>query len=243
MLTLHVLPRNEEWEYAREFINVSEVLDDDRKEAFLHTLDGLLDEKERGTQRAAELQREKEEDLDRQKREQERNEQDTAEQQQPPSSNHHRRTGSEVDYGIEKSNPNGSTKSPRTPKSALKPSNKAAAAPSSSTPTPSSPANGKQQHAANKRSTAAPGPATQRRASSSLSRLRALASFLLTLIKTTGRSMTTNPLSFLRTLLLALGFMMALGRPDVRERIRRVTGAGWAKVRSTVGMGVKVSYI
>ena len=42
--TLHVLPRNEEWNYARAVINMSETLDEERKEAFLQTLQVLRDQ-------------------------------------------------------------------------------------------------------------------------------------------------------------------------------------------------------
>ena len=52
-----------------------------------------------------------------------------------------------------------------------------------------------------------------------------------------------NPMSFARTLLFLLGLLVALSRQGVRERLRRITGAGWQKVKGTVGMGVKVSYI
>lgn len=41
LYALHILPRNEEWEYAREFINMSKVLDEERREAFLQTLQSL----------------------------------------------------------------------------------------------------------------------------------------------------------------------------------------------------------
>ena len=46
LYTLHVLPRNEEWDYAREFITMSEMLDEERKEAFLLALHSLKEEKE-----------------------------------------------------------------------------------------------------------------------------------------------------------------------------------------------------
>ena len=52
LFTLHVLPRNDEWEYSTEFINLSEVLDEERKDLFLQTLEGLKEEKERGEMRA-----------------------------------------------------------------------------------------------------------------------------------------------------------------------------------------------
>jgi hypothetical protein len=50
-------------------------------------------------------------------------------------------------------------------------------------------------------------------------------------------------MSIVRTLLFVLGILMAMSRQDVRDRVRRITGGAWQKIRSTVGMGVKVSYI
>ncbi|KAJ3532905.1 hypothetical protein NM208_g8222 [Fusarium decemcellulare] len=46
LYTLHVLLRNDEWDYAREFISVSSVLDDERREAFLQALQSLRDEQQ-----------------------------------------------------------------------------------------------------------------------------------------------------------------------------------------------------
>ena len=55
LYTLHILPRNDEWDYAREFINMSEVLDDERKEAFLLALQSLKEEKEDSEKREEKL--------------------------------------------------------------------------------------------------------------------------------------------------------------------------------------------
>ncbi|KAK2879520.1 hypothetical protein FQN49_000794 [Arthroderma sp. PD_2] len=237
IFTLHVLPRNDEWEYAREFINLSEALDDDRKEAFVQTLDDLQEEKERGAQRAAEIQREKEEELERQRQkredeerlraeeEKEKREREQKQKRQQESSggkstSNHRRSSSEVDYGIEKSNPNSAMKT-RVVKPALKKS--PASEPSSAKQTKKSTA-GKSQPLV-------------------LARMRVLANLLVTFMKNLARSLASNPLSYLKSLLVVLGVLMALGRSDVRNRIRQITGAGWQKVRGTIGMGVKVSYI
>ncbi|KAF3483345.1 peroxin 26 [Arthroderma uncinatum] len=240
IFTLHVLPRNDEWEYAREFINLSEALDDDRKEAFIQTLDNLQEEKERGAQRAAEIQQEKEEELERQRkqredeerliaeeeREKQEREQKQKRQQESSSSSggkstsNHKRSSSEVDYGIEKSNPNSAMKT-RVVKPALKKS------------TSSEPSSAKQT----KKST------TGKSQPLLLARMRVLANLLVTFMKNLARSLASNPLSYLKSLLVVLGVLMALGRSDVRNRIRQVTGAGWQKVRGTIGMGVKVSYI
>ncbi len=44
LYTLHVLLRNNEWDYARDFISVNSVLDDERREAFLQALQSLQEE-------------------------------------------------------------------------------------------------------------------------------------------------------------------------------------------------------
>lgn len=58
-----------------------------------------------------------------------------------------------------------------------------------------------------------------------------------------ARHVTTNPLAFLRTILFLLAFAFAFGKRDLRQRIMRLLRQAVDKVRGTVGMGVKVSYI
>ncbi|KAL3473973.1 hypothetical protein BJX99DRAFT_187447 [Aspergillus californicus] len=217
LFTLHVLPRNEEWDYAREFINLNEVLDDERKELCIQTLDGLKEEKEQGKLRAAALQREKDAELERQIQEAERQQLEAAEEEQAAQKSH-KRSGSEVDYGIE---PNGIVKG----KKAEKPGTKNAS--SSRTAGSSSSKNLKKPEK----------PETRARQS------QALATVLRNIVLNFGASISKNPLYFLRTLLFFLGLLFALNRPNIRERIRGIAGSGWQKIRGTVGMGVKVSYI
>ncbi|CEL08792.1 Putative Microbody (Peroxisome) proliferation protein peroxin 26 [Aspergillus calidoustus] len=226
LFTLHVLPRNEEWDYAREFINLSEVLDEERKEVFLQTLDGLKEEKEQGKLRAAALQREKDAELERQIQEAERQKaEDAAAAERAAQQKSHKRSGSEVDYGIEKPHPNGTA---RGKKSADK--NGSSKSGSSSSRTAVSPPSSKNVKKAEK-------PETRARQS------QALATVLRNLVQYLGKSISNNPLWFVRSLLFLLGLIFALNRPNVRERIRKIVGSGWQKVRGTVGMGVKVSYI
>ncbi|KAL1620721.1 hypothetical protein SLS56_009540 [Neofusicoccum ribis] len=137
LYTLHVLPRNGEWDYAREFIGMSEVLDDERKEAFLLALHGLKEEQENA-----------------------------------------------ANYdGSNRNSWNVVAK--------------------------------KLKHVGEKQ---------KRR-------------------KTGGDSLTQNPMAFLRTLLFLLAFALAFGRQDLRDRVKRLLRLAWEKLRRTVGMGVKVSYI
>lgn len=235
LFTLHVLPRNEEWDYAREFIRFSEVLDEERKDVFLQTLEGLKEEKEKGNQRAAELQREKEAELERQMREEEQRRAEAAAAAERLQQNGHKRTSSEVDYGIEKNHPNGVTKS-RSSKQADKQSTTAGKSipPSGRTTFSPSPPPGSSKNV--KKTTGKPAAPVTRQ-------VRALLSALQNLLRNLGQSVAGNPMAFLRTLLFMLGIIMAFSRQDVRERIRKLTNTSWQKVRGTIGMGMKVSYI
>jgi hypothetical protein len=76
-----------------------------------------------------------------------------------------------------------------------------------------------------------------------LRQARALYNVMRNIFQNLGQAVAGNPMSILRTILFMLGIMMALSRQDVRERIRRLTNTSWQKIRGTVGMGVKVSYI
>jgi hypothetical protein len=218
LFTLHVLPRNEEWDYAREFINMSEVLDEERKDVFLQTLEGIKEEKEQGELRAAALQREKDAELERQMREEERRRAEEAAAAERLEQKNHRRNNSKVDSGIEKSRPNGTSKAKPG-----KPSDKT----SGSKSTLSSPASSKNVKKTDK-------PARSN---------RALANVLRNILQYISKTIAGNPLSIARTLLFMLGVIMALSRQNIREKIRKITGSGWQKIKGTVGMGVKVSYI
>lgn len=224
LFTLHVLPRNDEWEYAQEFMNLSEVLDEERKEMFHQTLEGLKEEKERGEVRAAELQRQKDAEFERQRDDERRAAKEAAAAGAVrPQANGHKRNTSEVDYGIEKGSPRNSSKGKGSKSADKSPSGKSAAR----TALSSGSKNSKKQ--------VKPEPRP--------SQSRAVASMLRNLFKHIIQSVSGNPLSIVRTLLFVLGILMAISRQDVRERVRRITDSAWQKVKGTVGMGVKVSYI
>lgn len=227
LFTLHILPRNEEWEYAAEFINLSEVLDEENKEVFLQTLDNLKEEKEQGELRAAALQREKDAELERQMHESERRQAEEAAAERAEQSGH-KQTPSEVDYGVEKKNTNRACKGGKGTRSTDRQSTSKTG--SSSGRTAFSPPSGSKNLKKPEKS--------ESRAPS-----RAIGNVLRNLVQYISRMVSGNPLSLARLVLFVLGIVMVLSRQDVRERIRRVTGAGWQKVKGTIGMGVKVSYI
>ncbi|KAI9826296.1 MAG: hypothetical protein M1832_000213 [Thelocarpon impressellum] len=221
LYTLHVLPRNEEWEYAREFIGVSEVLDDERREAFLQMLGSLCEAEQQSAQALAELAREQDAQLAREKKAAAAAR--DAETVRVESQTSHRRTGSETDYGIESAPPGGPARA--KPKAA-------AAHPAAGGGTRLSPTG----TAAAPKKTKSPPATLYRRAAVAMANWQEVLAAM-------ARSLKTNPLALLRMLAFLAGLLAVLSRPDVRERVRRVAGAGWAKVRGTVGMGVKVSYI
>jgi solute carrier family 10 (sodium/bile acid cotransporter), member 7 len=239
LFTLHVLPQNGEWDYAAEFIRLSEVLDEERKEVFLQTLEELKDEKERGNQRAAELQREKEAEIERQMKEaEEKQKAAAAAEKSQKLSNGHKRASSEVDYGIDKSHPNGAAKS-QPVKGADKPvqggDNKKPKTGAATTtrrtgfPQPSSSSKGVGER--------------EKSVSSVSRRIRFFYNLVRNMFQQIQHSVAGNPMAFIRTILFTLGFLLALSRQDVRARIQRLTNSSWQKIRGTVGMGMKVSYI
>ncbi|ORY05143.1 hypothetical protein BCR34DRAFT_604587 [Clohesyomyces aquaticus] len=214
LYTLHVLPRNEEWDYAREFISMSEVLDDERKEAFLLALHSLKEEKEESEIREAKLRQQQLEQMELRRKESEarRLEQSRAEDERRKREEENRRQPRGSDEVFQrKSQPLHRQQAPSTSSRASRPTN------------------------TNKK-VVVPPKTLYHRASAAFSQMQAL-------ISNTAHSMTANPMAMFRTILFLLAFALAFGRRDLRERVLRLLRAAWEKVRRTVGMGVKVSYI
>ncbi|CAD0087442.1 unnamed protein product [Aureobasidium vineae] len=82
LYTLHVLPQNGEWDYARDFISMSEVLDDERRDAFLQALHTLKEEKALDGIREKELQRRQDEEMQQRRIEDERRRKEEARAEQ-----------------------------------------------------------------------------------------------------------------------------------------------------------------
>lgn len=211
LYTLHILPRNDEWDYAREFITMSEVLDDERKEAFLLALHSLKEEKEDAEAREEKLRQQQQEQMEQRRRETEarRLEQSRAEDERRKREEENRRQ------------PRGSDERFRKPLPQQ--------------PVPSQPSSRTSRQSPAKKSNAPP-PGFYNRASTMFAAVQAL-------ISNTAHQMTANPMAMFRTFLFLLAFALALGRRDLRDRIMRILRNAWDKVRRTVGMGVKVSYI
>jgi hypothetical protein len=202
LYTLHVLPRNDEWDYAREFITLSEVLDDERKEAFLLALHSLQEERADAEAREEKLRQQQQEQLEERRREAEakRLEQARADDERRKRQEESRQP--RVDERPRKQPPSQPTRSSRPPA---------------------------------KRPTTPP-PSMYYRVSSVLTAVQAA-------IANTAYQLTGNPMAMFRTLLFFLAFAIAFGKRDLRQRIVRILRNALDKVRRTVGMGVKVSYI
>ncbi|KAL8789023.1 MAG: hypothetical protein Q9195_007043 [Heterodermia aff. obscurata] len=225
LYTLHVLPRNEEWDYAQDFIKMSETLDEDTRDSFLQSLDELRQDGET-TPIGRAISPDDEDGIDQQLQQLEpRHEIETADHPEKqdciddseatlktPRRSHHQRTHSEHDYGIE------------PPKTQSSPKNHA------HTPSQSKTAHSPTINGRKKPSSSSPG--VYKRTATIMLNLQHL------LTKMT-HSLSKNPMALLRFVFFVLGLIVALSRRDVKERIAR----GWEKVRQTIGMGVKVSYI
>ncbi|KAG9247248.1 peroxin 26 [Calycina marina] len=219
LYTLHVLLRNNEWDYAREFINISEILDEERREAFLQALQSLQDEQEEGRRREREARLYEEEIKERERKE--RKEDERARERAIMRSE-------EEDYGVEESpviangnesqkarSMNGSTKGSSARNKAL-----TSTARSSKPPTKA----------------VAPPPSFIQRASTIIANLR-------TVLENMAVNSSRNPFLLLQLLICIVGVLLVVGKRNVRERVKRLFAQGFAKVQRTAGMGVKVSYI
>ncbi|KAI9678936.1 MAG: hypothetical protein M1829_001921 [Trizodia sp. TS-e1964] len=230
LYTIHVLPRNEEWDYAREFINLSDVLDEETREVFLQSLQSLKDEKYKTAAEDAEIESSQTKGFHRMHRDEStetvRKITETPsplDTRQKPNL-HARVSSSETDYGIESQHLSDTATEQRPEQTPIK-----------RPPNPSQPRQKLSPATkAGKRQAAPAGFVTQ--ASSIMASMH-------NYIAAVARSLKTNPLMLLRTLLFIVGLLMALSRKEIRDRIRRITAAGWDKMKGTVGMGVKVSYL
>lgn len=225
-----MLVRNNEWEYAREFITLSAILDDERREAFLQALQSLQDEQAEAERREHEEQQRQEEALRRDIEEARRLRAGNEERERKRLEEERARRAaqaSEVDYGIERTprlppSQAGSTSSTgkgRNQKQGQNPKSRQAAKPN-----------------VKEKSATAPPPSFGTRTAVFLGNIKAL-------VDQMALSFQTNPFVLYRTLAFIIGLLLMFSRKSIRERISRVLGSGWDKVKATAGMGVKVSYI
>jgi len=220
LYALHVLPRNEEWEYAKEFINMSEVLDEERREAFLFALHSLQEERNHDAIREAELKKRQEEELEKRRQEDEQQRLENARAEE------HRSKQEAEKRQRRAPSSNGSANGRRNPAKTSDGSGQG----------DNSRGNPNNRNDRNRRKRVIQAPTLYGRASSLMAALQN------SLLKA-QKSIVQNPMSMLRFLLFLFAFMAAFARRDVRERLKRTFGDALDRIRRTVGMGVKVSYI
>ncbi|OQU99244.1 hypothetical protein CLAIMM_04906 [Cladophialophora immunda] len=259
IFTLHILPRNGEWDYAKSFISNSDILDEERREAFMQTLQELQDvtEKDSSLEVADEdVFEDTEEVFSKQEGTAAAG---TTEEVVSPSQNgtsKHQRTSSEVDYGIERAHPNGGTHATASkdqtstiassPMTSLPPQ----PVPTSRSPPPPGPSSSSihgRTHFSPPAQTPRRPAARKNSKSSSQNTLTAQARQLFLALSNLVRNLATtlqkNPTAMLRFLLFVLAFVVAFSQKQIREKTREAARRAWEKLRRTLGMGVKVSYI
>ncbi|KAI5301347.1 hypothetical protein KEM55_002941 [Ascosphaera atra] len=246
LFTLSVLPRNEEWDYAREFIKLSDILDDEKKEAFLAALDSMKEARDLKVLKSTGLQEQRDQEYEEQKRrEQEVADKASADLGRNSSSSKSASASTSTSTQVGRDESSGETygikdgplenRSPRPINSPAPAPKKSAIKPSSRPPidfsASASPSSGPISSTPNKQKPQKKGA------------LRVIGNILKALMRKFSSQVSTNPMGFLKFVLFVTGIVMALRRADVRDRVRRVAGSGWKKVSGTVGMGTKVSYM
>ncbi|KAK2604270.1 hypothetical protein N8I77_007214 [Diaporthe amygdali] len=228
LYTLHVLIRNNEWEYAREFISVSSVLDEERREAFLQALQSLQDDQREAEQRERDEKARQEEQLRRDVEEARRLRAENEDREKRRLEEERaRREGSEVDYGIDSRSTGGSSAGRA----------RRARAQTGSSSRPSRPSRPVAAGGTSPNKSKAVAPASfGARAAVMFANVRAM-------IERMSVQLHTNPMLLMRLLAFIIGLVVMFGKKNMRERIARILGTSWNKVKATAGMGVKVSYI
>ena len=224
LYTLHVLPANEEWEYARSFIEMNEMLDEERKEAFLGALGNLREERDGTARRERELVELKEEEERQRENEERRRVQEEEEREEARKKGEEEEKRKAAEEQRHKAL-NGAASTPK-PTPTPTPTSSKAPASSSSSSRPSKP----------QKKPPSPPPTFYRRASSMLTNLQQI-------VTQAGRNMNFTSMALLRLLMFMVAFLLIVARRDLRLKLRRAVEGGWVKVKRTVGMGVKVSYI
>jgi hypothetical protein len=222
LYTLHVLPRNGEWDYAKEFISMNGLLDEERKEAFLQALVGLKEEQEHAAKREKEIQKAQLEQLEKQRQEEEeeqRRQQQAAKREEERKKEDQKRREQQLKKQPESIS--GNRPKPFNTRAAGIPGGTA------SRPRPGAKKDG----------------LVRREPMTLVERMGAVVGNIQSLILATTLSIKSNPLMLLRTVLFVMAFAIAFGRREVRARVRRALKQGWSKVKGTVGMGIKVSSI
>lgn len=227
LYTLHVLIRNNEWDYAREFISVSSVLDEERRDAFLQALQSLQEDQQEAERQEREEKQRQEDQLRRDLEEARRLRAENEEREKRRLREERaRRRGSEIDYGIDAKSAGNGGSSGGKPRRHRASTGGSASRHSRSATGGTSP---------NKNKAVAPA-SLGARAALMLANLRAMMERL-------SATLHTNPMLLMRFLAFIIGLVVMFGKKDLRQRLARIMVTSWGKVKATAGMGTKVSYI
>ena len=201
---------------------MSSVLDEERREAFLQALQSLQEEQEAYEQREREETERQEEALRRDIEEARRLRAENEERERKRlEEERQKREASEVDYGVEDTPSHAGSSKSRSNRTTSDVSRSSRPARSSMAK-----ANGKP---------VAPQTFTGQ-ATIVINRLRAV-------IEQVATNLNNNPVLLMRLMAFIVSILVMFGSRAIRERIQRVLGSSWAKVKATAGMGTKVSYI
>jgi activator of HSP90 ATPase len=206
-----VLLRNNEWEYAREFISVSSVLDDERREAFLQALQSLQE------QQAEERAVQEREDAIR-REEIARREQELLEARRLREEDELRRQRAEDEKEAERRR-----------------NRERGGSPSSETSLSSS------SSSSSSRNASAVASRRPQRSNTLGARAARMLWSIKAVVDHVASSLAGNPVMLARVLGFMVGLVLMLSQQNIREKLKRVLAASWTKLKATAGMGVKVS--
>ncbi len=246
-----MLPRNNEWEYAREFISVSPVLDDERRDAFLQALDTLREEQAEAERHEEEERARREEAIRRdieearrlraenEAREKKRLDEERLKREAEERARKERaKAATEGDFGVER------TPTPPVLKGAMAGSSRSKPPGSQASSSGNGGALGRPKTPQPRRGNAAAGGSKVVAAPTTLmSRATMVWDNLRVLVDEIAGAFQTNPYVLMRMLAFVVGLLMLLSRKKIREKIANILGASWGKIKATAGMGTKVSYI
>ncbi|CAZ82970.1 unnamed protein product [Tuber melanosporum] len=213
---LHVLPRVGDWEYAREFTQMSPDLDEEQKEAFQATLDALQKDKEETERYSQELEARKEAEWEKE----EQAERERQKRELSPSISTRPTPRRQSVQGRAKRSKAGSVRgdSPTEEKMMRK--------------------QARTRSEDTRGAISARGGSTNKNTTSLFSTTTALLNRLQSQVHTArGRFM------LLRTVIMLAMVVWMTSKRRVREKVRRLLMLAWIKTTRTVGMGMKVTYI
>ncbi|RPB19534.1 hypothetical protein L211DRAFT_853177 [Terfezia boudieri ATCC MYA-4762] len=214
---LHVLPKVDEWQYAREFTQGSNDLDDDQKAQFLATLDALFREKEEAEEHARRIEAQRDAEIESARL--------AAENQRSVSPS--------VSGSIRSSS---SRQRKPSPSDSVRQRPKSRGSVSGARLVPGQ--MGKSSRSAEREQSKEGVVAARHQASSLFGHTQAL----FTKMQKAMFSAQGNGL-LLRTVIMLCAVVYATSKKKVRERIKRLLMVAWLKTSRTVGMGMKVTYI